>query len=243
MVRPRSGRVMGEPAPTPAGPLAAPTRWLHRALLEALLTTGDIPASDVLATAAGCDRAELPLRLEELIAADYAARDGTGQLACLYPLSVVPTGHVVLIAGQRRYAMCAIDALGIPAMLGRPLAVAAVCARCRRPLRLGVRPGAITLAEPPTTVVVARRDASQPAAAVCCPFTVFACGQEHARELVARTPGTHVLSLAEALPDAEALFGDLLRAGALPARRPCWGTIGMDAAEKNAATPSHASLP
>ena len=66
--------------------------------------------------------------LHELAAADYAAVDGAGRLVCLYPLSPSPTPHVAIIDGLRRHAMCAIDLLGIPAMLGRALALEGSCA-------------------------------------------------------------------------------------------------------------------
>src|SRR5208282_5745849 len=63
-----------------------------------------IPASQILAG---------------LAAGDFLALDGQGQITAAYPFSAVPTGiDVTLPGGVRVAAMCAIDALGIPAMLG-----------------------------------------------------------------------------------------------------------------------------
>lgn len=200
--------------------LPEPARWLHRALLDGLLTTGAVPAAEALAVAAGIALVDLPTRLRELATADYAALDDTGRLTCLYPLSPSPTPHVVIIDGQRRHAMCAIDALGMAAMLGRELSIEGLCAGCGAVIRLQVRPGVVATAEPTTTVVVARRDRTEPAVSACCPFTVFACAPTDAEHLVNQTPGSRRLPLEDALLHAEALFGDLLRAPTLPASRP-----------------------
>ncbi len=99
------------------------SRRLHRALLDGLLATGAVQPGEDLARAAEVDPAILPDLVAELVAADYVATDDTGAPVCLYPLSAVPTSHVVVVDGERRHAMCAIDALGIPAMLGRALPI------------------------------------------------------------------------------------------------------------------------
>ena len=208
MNEPRSGEL-----------LAVASRRVHRVLLEGLLEQGTLPDTGTLAAKAEVGPADLPARLRELAAADYLALDDDRRVTCLYPLSPIPTSHAVAIDGQRRYAMCAIDLLGIPAMLGRELALAGRCAACEAPIALRVRPGELTMADPATTLVVARRDEAEPAVTACCPFTVFACGPTHAEQVAEQTPGTRVLPLDHALVHAEALFGDLL-APTLPATRP-----------------------
>jgi hypothetical protein len=140
-------------------------------------------------------------------------------VTCLYPFSLTPTPHAVVIDGQRRAAMCAIDAIGVPAMLDQELAIEGGCAVCAAPIALRARPGAILETDPPTAMVVARRDEDEPAFATCCPFTVFVCGPAHADAFAARVAGTHALSLAAALRHAEEIFAGLL-AETLPARRP-----------------------
>lgn len=201
--------------------LPDPSRRLHRVLLEALLEreVGTVPSPETLAARTEIAVSEVPDRLQALAAADYLALDAAGRVVCLYPFSVTPTPHVVVIAGQRRYAMCAIDALGVPAMLGQELAIDARCAVCNAPIALRVRPGEVVAAAPPTTMVVARRDEAEPAFAACCPFTVFLCDREHADQFMRRITGAHALSLSEALTHAEEIFGGLL-ADALPVTRP-----------------------
>lgn len=199
--------------------LAAATRRLHRALLEGLLATGEVPLAADLAGVAGIDESAVPERLWELVEADYAGCDETGRLRCLYPLSVGQTPHVVTIDGRRRYAMCAIDALGVAAMLGQAVVIETGCVGCGTAMRIELCPGALMSVAPPGAVVVARLGSEEPAREVCCPVTVFACGAEDAQAFAERTPGTHILALEEARGLGEALFGDLRRADVLPATR------------------------
>lgn len=199
--------------------LAENKRRLHRTLIDAMLETGAAPPLNALADWLKMSEDAIRAGLAALAAADYLALDPAGQITCLYPFSAAPTPHVVVIDGQPRYAMCSIDALGIPAMLGQELDVEGRCAVCNAPLALRVRPGEIVAADPPEALVVARRDEAEPAFAACCPFTVFVCGQKHADQFMRRIVGAHTLPLPEALVHAETIFADLL-AEDLPAHRP-----------------------
>src|SRR5688500_16809140 len=194
-------------------------RRVHRALMEVILATGAVPSMAELAATLAASPEEIRNSLRALAAADYLAVDAGDRVTCLYPLSAAPTTHVVLMERNRRFAMCAIDALGIPAMLGRERDLEGRCAVCNAPIAVRVRPGAIASATPTTAMVVARRDEDEPAFAACCPFTVFVCGTEHAERFAHSVAGTHALSLEQALTHAEEIFGDLL-ANAIPARRP-----------------------
>lgn len=205
-------------------------RRLHRGLIDAVLATGIIPTAPKLADRLGMTAETVRAGLAVLAAADYLALDAAGRVACLYPFSVTETPHVVVIGGKLRHAMCAIDALGIPAMLGQELVIEGRCAACNAPIALRVRPGAIVAVAPTTAMVVARRDEAEPAFSACCPFTVFVCGQKHAGQFATRIAGAHALPLPEALTRAEELFGGLL-ANDLPATRPRgkhWGRLRDD---------------
>ncbi|MEJ7761777.1 MAG: alkylmercury lyase family protein [Thermomicrobiales bacterium] len=195
-----------------------PDRGLHRALMEGLLGTGATPSPNDLVAAFGIKAAELTRRLAALQAADYLSLDPAGGVSCLYPFSPAPTPHVVVIGDQRRYAMCAIDALGMAAMLGQPVQVEGVCGACDGVIRLMVAPQTIERATPTETVVLVRRSGDEPACETCCPSTLFACGPAHGAELAERITETVVVPLEEALHHAESIFGDLL-GDVLPARR------------------------
>lgn len=88
----------------------------------------------------GHDRAAVAAAVATLDDKDLiAVRDGRIVLA--YPLAAAPTGFtVVLPDGRQRYAVCAIDALGVPAMLGQPVTIRTACHHCQEPLDLRVRP-------------------------------------------------------------------------------------------------------
>ena len=193
-------------------------RRLHRVLIDRLLATDEVPDETTLASDLDIDLNILREALRTLERGDYLALNSTRQVTCLYPISTVPTVHVVIVDGARRFAMCSLDALGVAAMLGRPVAIESACAACDAPIRIEVRPGHLVTVEPPPTRVVARGATEAPAVEACCAFTVFACGPAHAREVLERSPNTVALALGAALEAGEALFRDLL-AETLPARR------------------------
>ena len=58
-----------------------------------------------------------------------------GHIVVAYPFSAAPTPFVVLLPGVApRYACCAIDALGIAAMLRQRIEVRSACHHCQEPL-------------------------------------------------------------------------------------------------------------
>jgi alkylmercury lyase len=211
---------MGTPTDErPAEPtLPAAVRRVHRALIDAVLATGAVPPTGQLAAGLGLGADALGDHLRTLQGADYLCLDAAGRLACLYPVSPVPTPHVVDIGGARRFAMCSIDALGMAAMLGREVTIDSGCAVCGIAIRIVVAPGRIVGAVPAGAVVVARRDSDAPAYGACCPFTLFACTPAHGEAAAARQPDTAVLSLDEGLVAGETIFGGFL-GPELPARR------------------------
>ncbi len=65
-----------------------------------------------------------------------------GQVKVAYPFSSTPTAFRVVPAdGRERYAVCAIDALGVPVLLDQPVMIHSRCHHCREPLELRVGPG------------------------------------------------------------------------------------------------------
>jgi hypothetical protein len=100
--------------------IAAPLRDLHRAILRQFLQTGTPPtACWITGTAAnlGLDATALA----DLEAADLV-RTADGVVTVAYPFSGTPTRQRVELDGfPGVYAMCAIDALGVPAMAGQRL--------------------------------------------------------------------------------------------------------------------------
>ena len=94
--------------------LPAPVRGLHRAVLRRFLETGAAPTRRWVRQAPG----ELGLdasAVDEMEAAD-AIHVSNGVVTVAYPFSGSPTPHRVELDGLPAvYAMCALDARGLPA--------------------------------------------------------------------------------------------------------------------------------
>ncbi len=93
---------------------------LYRALLPSFAATGAPPPLDDAAAGAGLTPDRARTALDELAAADLITLAADGTVAGAFPLSARPTRHRVQVQdGPVLHAMCAVDALGVPAMLGR----------------------------------------------------------------------------------------------------------------------------
>jgi alkylmercury lyase-like protein len=209
--------------------LPAPLRAFHRRLLGAFLTQAGPPGPAVVARLA----AELGLdpraALAALAAADVVHTDpATGRISVAYPFSGRPTPHrVELAGGPTVYAMCALDALGIPQMTRRDGRIASTDPSSGRPITVEVHDGAWRFA-PATTVVLAATagsgDACGAVADCCCPYINFHADPHAANAYRTAHPSmaAELLSQAEALEAARRIFGGLLDpdAGRGPVRPP-----------------------
>ena len=106
--------------------LTRPARRVHLTAMRAFAGTGRAPARGELEDAARAQGADPAAVLAELAARDVIVFGADGEIRAAYPFSPVPTPIQVRWAGgPLTYAMCAIDALGISAMLGRPVTITA----------------------------------------------------------------------------------------------------------------------
>lgn len=109
---------------TAAARLASPARRAHRAILAGYARTGRPPSHAELRNLADADGADLAGTLGELLNADLIVIAPDAGVRAAYPFSTAPTPHSVAITdGPTVYAMCAIDALGISAMLDHPVTI------------------------------------------------------------------------------------------------------------------------
>jgi hypothetical protein len=124
------------------------------------------------ATALGIDA---EATLAEFAVRDLLQRDpASGAITAAYPFSGVPTPHqVVLAGGEPVYAMCAIDALGIPFMFERDGTVISTDPTDGRPIRVEVRGGQARWDPPGAAVLVGSVGESGSAAATRCPVINF----------------------------------------------------------------------
>jgi len=156
-------------------------------VLRRFLQTGSPPTARWVRQAAqeaGLDASAL----DELSAAD-AVHVVNGVVAVAYPFSGTPTPHRVELDGLPAvYAMCAIDALGLPAMTGRDGQITSADPADGTPIEVTVRGGTWSWT-PAATVVVAGR--ATDCGTECgsfesmCPNTVFHASPESARAYLA----------------------------------------------------------
>ena len=153
--------------------------------------------------------------LGQLADADFLCLDHAGQITVAYPFSALPTPHRVQIAGHATvFAMCAIDALGISAMTGRPVVIESADPSTGEPITVNVD-GASSTWDPATAVVYVGRtggDCAGPSASVCCGYMNFFAARAAAAAWAASRPEITggILGQDRALHVGIGIFGRLL---------------------------------
>lgn len=199
-----------------SGQLPAPVRALHRMILEHFAGTGDAPAPGTVREWAADAQIDARDALASLAKADLAEADpGTGRILGAYPFSAAPRGHRVDIAGgPAAEAYCALDALGIPALLGQDADITSTDPHSGTPIRIEVRSGHATW-DPAAAVASMPADeitsTDQPAANVCCPTVNFFASADNANAYrQAHGLALEILTIPQALRFGSAAFGPLL---------------------------------
>jgi hypothetical protein len=174
---------------------------------------GTPPAPDDLADAASRFDLDVQVALERLQREDLVHHDAdTGAILVAYPFSARPTAHRVRIDGREVYAMCAIDALGIAPMVGRPIEIASLDPLTGEDVEVELQPDGHGTWHPQGAVVVAGRTESANSCDSCCPVLNFFASTTNAERWLANRPALHgmVISLPDAIAAGRVVFGDLL---------------------------------
>jgi hypothetical protein len=201
---------------------------IHRAILHGFAASGRPPSWQQLRSIAA--RVELGAVLAELHDGDVVRLDGHGEIRAAYPFSAAPTTHVVTIAGgPSAYAMCAIDALGMAAMLNRDIAVHSVDPQSGTEIQVTIT-GGEAVWDPATAVVLVGSIAptkivngeccppdtdqacAAPAADRCCAVMNFFTSTSTAQIWLAAHPDVNaeILTQRQALRLGNDIFGQLL---------------------------------
>ncbi|WP_158888210.1 alkylmercury lyase family protein [Amycolatopsis anabasis] len=193
-------------------------RAVHRTILRTFADTGTAPTRRQLATQVGNRDAGLEATLDALTAADLIGIDEVGEIAYAYPFSTRPTAHRVrLPGGTQPYAMCAIDALGIPTMLGTDAVITSRDAETGEPITVDVTDHGTTTRWQPADAVVylgSRTDCcATTSAGTCCGYINFFTSHRNALAWAENRPDLtgRVLDQDRALAAGVRCFGDLLR--------------------------------
>jgi hypothetical protein len=205
-------------------PLDPVEKAVHQAVLRAFAATGrptTVSAMDAVTAGLGRAAADVLAALHEL---DAVRLGPDGGVAFAYPFSAIPTRHRVRIGDRVEvYAMCAIDALGMSAMLGEDTRIDSVDVTTGRPVTVtmtasttGGAIGGVTRWDPAEAVVFVGADAAGgPSADCCCDYLNFFTDAAAAQAWTAAHPQVpgQILTQAEAEDLGVRLFGHPLTPG------------------------------
>ena len=188
-------------------------RSLHQAVLRHFLTNGDPPDRNWMQQQARAIGLDPHSANRQLTAADLVHVGGDGAVLVAYPFSGVPSAHRVQLAdGPAVWAMCAIDALGIPQMADRDATIIATDPSTGDEVRVETHAGRWRWAPATTTVLVAQTGANGPSAACTCGHVNFYGRAEIAQAYLDEHPELtgRVLDASAAVELAGQVFGALL---------------------------------
>lgn len=194
--------------------LPAPASAVHRRILWTFADTGTAPTRAQLGDL-GDSTAD---HLVTLATGDIIGLDAHGEITYAYPFSTTPTPHRLhLPSGAQPYAMCAIDALGIPTMLDTDAVITSRDPHTGDPITVTVTDrGATARWDPADAVVFAgsRTDCcATTSAESCCGYLNFFTSYATADAWATAHPEIRglVLDQDRALALGVRCFGDLLR--------------------------------
>ena len=114
-------------------------------------------------------------------------------------LTLQPTPHRLELKGHTLFAWCALDALLLPVLLGRPASIESPCRGTGSPVHIEMTPAGIEMVEPPSAVVsiVVARDLAN-LRRVSCNNTHFFSSSEAVSRWLERHPEVTILPAEEA---------------------------------------------
>lgn len=195
-------------------------------LAEFIRSGGPVKIDDIVVLLPALSPAEVTRVIRELDERDVILI-ADALVTVAYPFASPATPFKVTLADNReRYAVCAIDALGIAAMLGQPVTIRSHCHHCREPLQIDVRPDGPIGGADIMVWVGERGDVRKKACTSFCTTLNFFRSEEHLGswwEAHPDVPGAAAV-LDEAFALGARIFGKLLHdiasEVALPQTRP-----------------------
>lgn len=187
-------------------------RALYRWIIERFALARP-PTAAQLAEKAQMLSLDTSTALAVLAREDLVHVDDDGAVMVAYPFSARARGHEVTIDGRVVQAMCALDALGIAAMLDQPIEVRSHDPISGSEIHVHATPDGVTAWQPETAVVLAGSSSCEgPSYCGCCDVLNFFESTENAqRYLHENTSVTGMtISIGEAAAAGRAIFGDVL---------------------------------
>ncbi len=200
-------------------PLGVAEDRVWRCVVGQFAALGRAPTLGEIADATGLLPGEVAEELKKLRARDVVVLDGEGRITGAYPFTERSSGHRVVVRGKTLSAMCAVDALGVGAMLGADAEIESSCRFCGAPIRAKTADAGAALAEvaPKGAVVwIGHYYADGCAASSTCTILAFFCSADHLAAWRAGEGSGHggvQISVEAALHVGKAIFMPILRSG------------------------------
>lgn len=159
-------------------------------IFQTILKFGRTPTTTEMRLALKKSHGNIIRILNELEKKDILLRKrGTQEIVSIYPLSLKPTEHQILLEnGKRLFAMCAVDALGMPIMFNRNIKVVSRCEKCKQEITIEIKNEEITGFSHPNIMIWSPGRQIAPAAENCCPSVDFFCCKKHLEEWIKENP-------------------------------------------------------
>lgn len=114
-------------------------------------------------------------------------KKGTQEIVSIYPVSLKPTEHQIFLEdGTKLFAMCAVDALGMPIMFNKNVRVVSRCEECKSEMVFEIKNEEIIFMSHPDATVCRPKRQVYSAAETCCPLVNFFCSKKHANEWIVK---------------------------------------------------------
>jgi hypothetical protein len=183
-------------------------------IFETILKTGRTPTVREMRLPLKKSEDKIIRVLNELEKKDILLRrKGTQEIASIYPLSLIPTKHqVILKNGRKLFTMCAVDSLGMPIMFNTRAKIISQCEKCKREIAIEIKNDGIAWISHPKVMIWSPGRQIAPAAETCCPMVNFFCCKEHLQEWTKENP-----SLIGKISEIEQAF---------PRIKQCWRLYG-----------------
>jgi len=210
--REQPGNAVGADRAHRAARLPYPLRKVHQAILRHFAATGAAPTNTEIDSAGQAAGLDPTAALRALAADDLIAIDPTGRLLAAYPFSPTPTAHLVTLPTAMAHAMCAIDALGAPYMLGADAVITSTDPHNGKPIQVTVTRGAARFQPAGAVVVYAATPATGRSVDTCCSTINFFTDTGSAHAWITARPdlGATILTQHEAVRLGRDIFEPLL---------------------------------
>lgn len=161
-----------------------------RNIFQNLLQLGRTPTIKEIGSSIRKSNKEVINILNELETKDLILRrKGTQEIVSIYPLSTIPTRHqLILDSGKKLFAMCAVDALGMPIMFNRDVKIVSRCEKCKQEINIEVKKEEIISKSHSQIMIWSPKHQEARQAETCCPKINFFCSKRHLQEWEAENP-------------------------------------------------------